>query len=184
VLINSLNELKADGVSDIKKRIYLGTKQRLRPILLTAISAIMGFTPMALSTSAGAEVQRPLATVVIGGLITATLLTLIVIPILYYYTEKQISMKSKTSKKSFPLRSVGIGFILMGTGLFLPQKTVAQERVDGNDTLFIREVQQAEKIALANNPQIKVSRLKTQRQEHLQHTGFDLPKTEFYYGQE
>src|SRR5690606_34145759 len=66
-----------------------GTKRRVRPIMLTALTDVLGFLPMALSTSAGAEVQRPLATVVIGGLLTATLLTLFILPILYHWTEKR-----------------------------------------------------------------------------------------------
>ena len=66
-----------------------GTEVRLRPVIMTAMVASLGFLPMALSQSSGAEVQRPLATVVIGGLITATLLTLIVLPVLYTYFEKR-----------------------------------------------------------------------------------------------
>ena len=64
-----------------------GTNTRLRPVLMTALVASLGFLPMALSHGSGAEVQKPLATVVIGGLISATLLTLIVLPVLYYLTE-------------------------------------------------------------------------------------------------
>src|SRR5690606_6283429 len=67
VLVSRFNSLKQEGVMDPEQRILTGTRERLRPILLTAAAAIMGFMPMAFSTSAGAEVQRPLATVVIGG---------------------------------------------------------------------------------------------------------------------
>lgn len=83
VLIEHFKELKAHGLLDINRRIIVGTQERLRPVLLTAGAAALGFLPMAISTSAGAEVQRPLATVVIGGLITSTLLTMIVLPVLY-----------------------------------------------------------------------------------------------------
>jgi heavy metal efflux system protein len=98
VLVAEFNRLKKDGVTDVFERIFQGTKIRLRPVILTAAVASMGFLPMALSLSSGAEVQKPLATVVIGGLITATFLTLIVLPILYYYFEKEykISFSSKT----------------------------------------------------------------------------------------
>src|SRR5690625_7241319 len=93
---------------DLKKRIFTGTEERLRPILLTATAAIMGFLPMALSTSAGAEVQRPLATVVIGGLISATLLTLVVIPVLYYFVE------TRTGKNGGHTRPPAVdGFIML-----------------------------------------------------------------------
>jgi heavy metal efflux system protein len=88
VLIAEFNHLKKDGITDVFQRIYQGTKTRLRPVIMTAAVASLGFLPMALSNSGGAEVQKPLATVVIGGLLTATLLTLIVLPILYYYFEK------------------------------------------------------------------------------------------------
>ncbi len=93
VLISRLNDLKSEGLADIKERIYTATLERIRPILLTATAAIMGFMPMAISASAGAEVQRPLATVVIGGLITATLLTLVVVPVLYYFLESRQQAK-------------------------------------------------------------------------------------------
>lgn len=83
VLIGTFNQLEKDGETNILKRVLDGTKQRLRPVLMTATVASFGFLPMALSTSAGAEVQKPLATVVIGGLISATFLTLFVLPLLY-----------------------------------------------------------------------------------------------------
>ncbi len=83
VLIAYFNQLRKEGMTDTKAIIYKGTEVRLRPVVMTALVASLGFLPMAISTTAGAEVQRPLATVVIGGLITATFLTLIVLPILY-----------------------------------------------------------------------------------------------------
>jgi cobalt-zinc-cadmium resistance protein CzcA len=88
VLIGYFNQLKAEGVSDLMERILRGTEVRLRPVLMTATVASLGFLPMALATSAGAEVQRPLATVVIGGLVSATLLTLLVLPVLYALSER------------------------------------------------------------------------------------------------
>lgn len=88
VLINRFNSLKEEGVTSIKDRIFTGTKERIRPIMLTATTDIFGFLPMAFSTSAGAEVQQPLATVVIGGMLTATLLTLVVLPVLYTFVER------------------------------------------------------------------------------------------------
>ncbi len=83
VLIGTFNQLEKEGWKEIIPRVIEGTKIRLRPVLMTATVASLGFLPMALSYSAGAEVQRPLATVVIGGLITATFLTLFVLPLLY-----------------------------------------------------------------------------------------------------
>ncbi|HET6544178.1 MAG TPA: efflux RND transporter permease subunit, partial [Chryseolinea sp.] len=80
--------LKSEGLTDLHEIILKGTEIRLRPVLMTAAVASLGFLPMALARSAGAEVQRPLATVVIGGLISATVLTLIVLPCLYVYFER------------------------------------------------------------------------------------------------
>ncbi|MGV9012828.1 MAG: CusA/CzcA family heavy metal efflux RND transporter [Flavobacteriales bacterium] len=84
VLISYFNQLQREGVWDVTDRVVRGTLARLRPVLATAAVASLGFLPMALSTSPGSEVQRPLATVVIGGLITSTLLTLAVLPVLYH----------------------------------------------------------------------------------------------------
>ena len=83
VLVGQFNALQHHGVTDVRQRILEGCEHRLRPVVITALVASFGFLPMALSTSDGAEVQRPLATVVIGGLLTATVLTLFVIPTIY-----------------------------------------------------------------------------------------------------
>ena len=87
VLIAEFNRLKNDGLTDLRIIVMRGTKMRLRPVVMTALVASLGFLPMALSHGSGAEVQKPLATVVIGGLISATLLTLMVLPCLYLYAE-------------------------------------------------------------------------------------------------
>lgn len=99
VLISEFNRLKKDGIMNLSRIVLLGTRIRLRPVLMTAFVASLGFLPMAVSNGAGAEVQRPLATVVIGGLMLATFLTLFVLPVLYVLFEK-ISKKKKQS----PLR--------------------------------------------------------------------------------
>lgn len=82
VLVNSINQLRAEGQAT-REAVMSGSRRRLRPVLMTALVASCGFTPMALATSTGAEVQRPLATVVIGGLASATALTLILMPLIY-----------------------------------------------------------------------------------------------------
>jgi len=94
VLVSEFNRLKKDGVKNLSRIVLMGTRIRLRPVLMTAFVASLGFLPMAISNGAGAEVQRPLATVVIGGLMLATLLTLFVLPILYVLFER-ISKKKK-----------------------------------------------------------------------------------------
>jgi len=93
VLIAEFNRLKKEGLKNIQRIVLMGTKVRLRPVMMTAFVASLGFLPMAISNGAGAEVQRPLATVVIGGLMIATFLTLFVLPILYILFEKGITNK-------------------------------------------------------------------------------------------
>lgn len=87
VLVMFINSLREQG-APVRDAVLRGALTRLRPVLMTAAVASIGFIPMAISTSAGAEVQKPLATVVIGGLITSTLLTLFVLPTLYAWVEK------------------------------------------------------------------------------------------------
>ena len=88
VMVSFINKLRQEG-KPLEEAVIEGATIRLRPVLMTALVASLGFIPMAISTGAGAEVQRPLATVVIGGLITSTLLTLFVLPTLYMWFEKQ-----------------------------------------------------------------------------------------------
>jgi cobalt-zinc-cadmium resistance protein CzcA len=88
VMVSYLNRLRDEGRS-LDKAVREGAETRLRPVLMTALVASLGFIPMALASSAGAEVQRPLATVVIGGLITSTLLTLLILPTLYGWFERE-----------------------------------------------------------------------------------------------
>ena len=87
VMVSAINRLRAAGQS-VREAVHNGATERLRPVLLTALVAALGFVPMALNTGIGAEVQRPLATVVIGGIFSATLLTLVVLPALYLMMER------------------------------------------------------------------------------------------------
>lgn len=90
VLVGQFNNFEREGVKDVRERVMRGCELRLRPVIMTALVASLGFLPMALSHGDGAEVQRPLATVVIGGLLTATILTLMVLPAIYEtFTKKQ-----------------------------------------------------------------------------------------------
>jgi cobalt-zinc-cadmium resistance protein CzcA len=88
VMIGYFNQLREEG-RDVRSAVIEGSLTRLRPVLMTAAVAAFGFIPMALSTSAGAEVQRPLATVVIGGIISSTFLTLVLLPVLYEWAERK-----------------------------------------------------------------------------------------------
>ncbi len=86
VMVTFINKLREEGKS-VHDAIAQGALTRLRPVLMTALVASLGFVPMAIATGAGAEVQKPLATVVIGGLISSTVLTLLVLPALYALLE-------------------------------------------------------------------------------------------------
>lgn len=130
VLIAEFNRLKKGGLEDVQQIIMEGTHTRLRPVLMTAGVASLGFLPMALSQGLGAEVQRPLATVVIGGLITATLLTLLVLPVLYRWFEK-----SKLKRVNIKLPATVIIFLL------LCNTTRAQEKIKLDEMLKMGSIQ-------------------------------------------
>ena len=87
-MVTFINQLRGEGLS-VDEAVSRGSLTRLRPVLMTALVASLGFLPMALASGTGAEVQRPLATVVIGGLISSTVLTLVVLPALYRIFERK-----------------------------------------------------------------------------------------------
>ncbi|HRH97825.1 MAG TPA: CusA/CzcA family heavy metal efflux RND transporter [Prosthecobacter sp.] len=90
VLVNYFNELREEEGLSVREAVLKGVTTRLRAVMMTALVAALGFVPMALATGAGAEVQRPLATVVIGGIISSTLLTLLLLPVLYDWIERTV----------------------------------------------------------------------------------------------
>src|SRR5690606_31705227 len=161
------------SAEELKEIIMEGCKIRLRPVLMTATVASWGFLPMALSHSAGAEVQKPLATVVIGGLITATFLTLFVLPLLFY----MFSGKRRSLASAFTVVAV------IGLLQFLPSEIKAQS--SGVSQLPVLTIQQALDMALKNNLQLQSQQLNVQSAEKMKRSVFDLPKTEFnlQYGQ-
>lgn len=170
VLISEFNRLAKEGVTDVYERVRQGTSVRLRPVLMTATVASLGFLPMAISAGSGAEVQRPLATVVIGGLLTATLLTLIVLPILYIYFSKERPKKTLNIVPNTPL------LLLLGFGLLFTTTTQAQTNPQQNLTL-----EQAVEIALKNNSSIKIADYEVKLQQALKAGSITIPKTEFSY---
>ncbi len=95
MLISFINQLRSEG-RELREAVVEGTLTRLRPKLMTALVASLGFLPMAIATGAGAEVQRPIATVVIGGIVTSTFLTLLVVPVLYDWIERKTKPKTNT----------------------------------------------------------------------------------------
>jgi heavy metal efflux system protein len=100
VMRTYIHQLMVSGAPE-REAIFRGAMTRLRPVVMTALVASVGFVPMALATSTGAEVQRPIATVVIGGLISATLLTLIVLPALYaFFGEDETALKAARAREA------------------------------------------------------------------------------------
>jgi cobalt-zinc-cadmium resistance protein CzcA len=168
VLIGEFNRLKKEGLSDVKEIVLKGTSVRLRPVIMTALVASLGFLPMALSQGSGAEVQKPLATVVIGGLLTATLLTLLVLPVLYILFERIGKQKIKIS----PVAT--IVFLLM----LFPALSNAQ--TPSGVTL-----QEAIDAALKNNASIKSATYEVDYSKTLKQTATDIGKTNvaLIYGQ-
>jgi len=174
VLIAEFNRLEKEGISDITERVLKGLNTRLRPVLMTAAVASFGFLPMALSTSAGAEVQKPLATVVIGGLITSTLLTLIVLPILYIIFTKRNFRFSKKGK----LNAGGLAMILVLLGTFIFSKAEAQQTKPIS-------LQDALELALDSNLAVRSAAYSVDAQKALKGASWDIPKTAIdgQYGQ-
>ena len=167
VLISEFNRLYKSGIRNIVRIVIDGGESRLRPVLMTAFVASLGFIPMALSNGAGAEVQRPLATVVIGGLLVATFLTLFVLPLLYVTIEKGFKMENNH-------KNITAVFILLfsfaGFGL------KAQTPID---------LQTAINTALENNRNLKNEKLKSEYSKALIKSANDIPQTgvTFDYGQ-
>ncbi|MFI5192484.1 MAG: CusA/CzcA family heavy metal efflux RND transporter [Chitinophagales bacterium] len=165
VMISEFNRLKKEGWEDIKQIVLEGTRNRLRPVLMTAAVASLGFIPMALSNGAGAEVQRPLATVVIGGLLSATFLTLFVLPLLYAWLQR------KKNKPSIAIPAITTILVLLMTNVATAQAPIS--------------LQAAMDSAVKNNLSVQSSRLSLQRSQQLIGSARDIPKTNILgdYGQ-
>ena len=170
VLISYFNQLKTEGKLGLRALIVQGGLVRLRPVIMTASVAALGFLPMALSTTAGAEVQRPLATVVIGGLISATLLTLVVLPVLYHALEKYAGRKPAAKTATA---------MLTGFFILLPFAVPAQQ-----PALKLTE-SDAVALALKQNPQVKIADLEIEGQKSQGKSAVLIPATllGFQHGQ-
>lgn len=161
VLVSTFNLLKRDGVTDLLTRIRQGTQMRLRPVLMTAMVASLGFLPMALSTSAGAEVQKPLATVVIGGLVSATFLTLFILPLLYMILESH----PRSARRGTATRAA-----LVLLALVLPLGTLSAQspaRYTLSDVL---------RIATERNASVEASHLRREATGQGRRIAYDLPR--------
>ena len=165
VLIEHFKELKHQGMEDMNELILKGTTDRLRPVLLTAAAAALGFLPMAISSSAGAEVQRPLATVVIGGLFTATLLTMIVLPILFKVFDSKEFKKPKFKKNK---SGTYIILFLLSSSFAFSQNTNP-------------ELENLVSKALANNKGVKAAQLQVDKTKANIKSAYSFDKTNIYY---
>jgi cobalt-zinc-cadmium resistance protein CzcA len=159
VLLAEFNRIRAEGETDLRQVVFRGTRERLRPVLMTAFVASLGFLPMALSYGAGAEVQRPLATVVIGGLLIATLLTLFVLPVLYLLFERKTKISFPPEAKVLVL--IPALFFFSGAKAFSQTPISLQAAID---------------TALKYNLQIKNEALNVEYQNRLKATAVDLPQ--------
>lgn len=174
VLIAEFNRLEKEGMTDINQRVMKGLQTRLRPVIMTAAVASLGFLPMALSTSAGAEVQKPLATVVIGGLITATLLTLIILPVFYIIFS---SRKFRFSAKGNRTKVLSmVLFLILGSSILNNTKGQQAKTIDLHEAI---------QMALDSNLNIRASVYSVEVQKTLKGASWDLPKTAIdgQYGQ-
>jgi len=160
VLIGTFNQLEKEGWDDVFKRVIEGTKIRLRPVLMTATVASLGFLPMAISTGAGAEVQKPLATVVIGGLVTATFLTLFVLPLLYIIFNTKLNLKIKGKMKA------PVAVLLLFFAGF--SSANAQQRITISDAITT---------AVKSNQQININQSEIRSAALNVRTANDIPKT-------
>ncbi|GAB3884554.1 CusA/CzcA family heavy metal efflux RND transporter [Spirosoma agri] len=178
VLIGEFNHLRKETELDLRARILRGTATRLRPVLMTALVASLGFLPMALATTAGAEVQRPLATVVIGGLLSATLLTLLVLPCLYWWEQTaggtdtlKANQSAITGAASGKLASGLLLLVLLGGSGSSVQAQVPQL------TAGTLSLDAALRQATANNGTARVSALNTAVQQTGRRSARDIGAT-------
>lgn len=175
VLIGYFNQLKKEGMTDIRALIIEGTKVRLRPVLMTAAVASLGFLPMALSTSGGAEVQRPLATVVIGGLITATFLTLIVLPILYSWLMKW----EDRGNNNTPMDDSNTSSPITKLMLFLPFLFWIGSDLHAQQSPI--SLDSAISMAIQNHPSIKAANLQIEQSKSIEQLKYAPGSTDVSY---
>jgi cobalt-zinc-cadmium resistance protein CzcA len=159
----------ASRFTSLRELVTVGAAERLRPVLLTASAAALGFLPMALSGSAGAEVQRPLATVVVGGLISATLLTLVVLPVLY------VLFNSRKTNTTILLPNKGALVLL-----FVLAPLAFSWAQDSKELTWEETLSRAEK----QNPLLQASQKRLESVQAMTGTAWNLGRTEVYHAQD
>ena len=169
VLIEHFKELHKEGMDNNDELIINGAQNRLRAVLLTASAAALGFLPMAVSTSAGAEVQRPLATVVIGGLITSTILTLFVLPVIYSLFQKEKREKKHNDNGKNRIKALSFILILVSFSGF------------SQESKTIKDFNSLKNIALKNNSGLSAASLRVNEASAVMGSAFSFEKSDFYY---
>ena len=206
VLIGQFNQLEREGMTDVQQRILTGCRHRLRPVLMTALVASIGFLPMAISNGDGAEVQRPLATVVIGGLVTATILTLIIMPAIYktftppfaqrkmrptkgtqqaadssIYIYNEDDMHSEEGTPATPKGNASpSALILLAALLCLPATALAQQAAEPQRMTL----EECLDVAAAQNPDQRIAELMVEKARRLEATAYDMANTSIALRQE
>ena len=167
LMINHFNDIRKETMYALSTRrvIARGTAHLLRPVFLTGLVASLGFVPMAIATSAGAEVQRPLATVVIGGLIVSTVLTLLIIPVFYQIVSYTVVWKRRFSAKKFL-------FFFLLLAVVSPFTAKAQEKVT---------MDQAIELAKQNHPRLKIASAAIRQVKAARGEVLELSSTEMNY---
>ncbi|WP_138994292.1 CusA/CzcA family heavy metal efflux RND transporter [Larkinella sp. C7] len=185
VLIGEFNHLKDETDLSLRERILQGTATRLRPVMMTALVASLGFLPMALATTAGAEVQRPLATVVIGGLVSATLLTLLVLPCLYWWEQTTGGAGAFGKKKNTGMPTVAgkvAGWLLIGAlsmGSALSVQAQGPQAAMGSRTILPLSLDGVLQLAMTNNGTARINALTISQQQTGRRAARDMGPTNF-----
>lgn len=171
LMINHFNDIRKRSQYHLctDRIISEGCPHLLRPVFLTGLVASLGFVPMAIATSAGAEVQRPLATVVIGGLIVSTILTLIIIPV-FYRLVNSIAVRQMRRKNRLSVRKTSLLIVLLAA--FTPAAIQAQQSVT---------LKQAVETAMTNHPRLKMAESEIERARASKGEAWDGGNTSFSY---
>ncbi len=180
LLLSHFKALRLD-YNHLDKMVFVGIKEKFRPILMTSAVAGLGFLPMAFSSNVGAEVQKPLATVVIGGILSATVMTLLILPILYIISFRNRRQINRKSILSYMFRNfILLGFAFGTTGLYAQEhllglKSIA--KIDSNLFTTIR-LEDALQNALTKSPKIRVLERRMQSEKAKMASGFNLENPE------
>lgn len=167
VMISAINQLRDEHEYTVRAAVIEGARSRLRPVLMTGLVAALGFVPMALSSTAGAEVQKPLATVVIGGIASDTILTLLLLPIMYL----------RFPKRKLPKTAAALVLFVMAA--LVPYKTTAQEKSPTATASFTLE--KAIDMALQQHPMVQQARIRQLQAAEERKKAVQLGQTEFTY---